>query len=111
MERKKEWECAGNSLTHGCDYLDGDPYYPIKELIAQLSESEELGATHVCFMGDISDNELWNIDISPMKLKIESDEEYEARLRKIAAEELIAKERKEAEERAEYERLKAKFEK
>lgn len=110
MERKREWELVGGELDYHCEYSYSKDYYPIRDFIDEITEALEIGATHVRFEGSCHDNELWDLVIFPMKFKIESEADYKKRLNKKAAEELETQKELEAEERAEYERLKLKYE-
>lgn len=110
MERKREWGYIGSSLNYNCGYSLIKKYYPIKDFIEEITETLERGATHFSFDGDCYNGDVINIEIFPMKFKIESEADYKKRLNKKAAEDLEAKKEIEAEERAEYERLKLKYE-
>ena len=90
-----------------CDY---ELYWydePIDNVIEYFNDlKNKQGATHITIGGD--GNDVW---VSSKSIKLESDEEYNARLVKEESLRLAEIERRQKEELAFYEILKAKFEK
>jgi len=104
MKRKRKIKIKkiGDFLEIDTDYGCDDAPYLISELIDKLKEFQEKGGTHIQITGVGYDGGLDWVDIQPVTVEMESEEDYKKR---------ISEEVKRAEklERAVYEQLKLKY--
>ena len=106
MERLKIARRLGSSLSIDTDYGSGDEFFSIEELQEYLTESKNKGAEYISVTGDYWDEQLDSICIYPLKVILESDEEYNKRLSEQERRVL----EKENKEKDLYEKLKLKYE-
>lgn len=109
MERKIFSTTVGKSLFIDTDYCFGAKEFSIDELQSFLNDAKDKGATHFTVSGSVYDGIIEDIDMQPLNLRTESDEEYEKRAAeeesKRLAEDIVRK----AKEKALYEELKLKY--
>lgn len=109
IEVKKE---IGKCKEISTNYRWKDKPTDINELMNYLTQAQSEGATHIEFGGEVewdTRNNLEELWLQPVHIRLESDEEYKSRLKKenLQKEELEKEELEK--ERLEFERLKQKF--
>jgi len=109
MERKIFETNVGQSLEVNTDYYYGAKAFSIDELQTFLNEAKENGATHFTISGCVLDDSLEDIDIQPVTVRTESDEEYTKRVADEESKQLAEANVKKAKEKALYEELKLKY--
>lgn len=110
MEKKKIAKVVGHSLSVDTCYRSVDDLFSIDELQQFLTESKNRGADCIKITGDYYDEDLDSIDIHPIQVTLESDEDYEKRLAEIESKRLAKENVEKAKEKALYEELKLKYE-
>jgi hypothetical protein len=107
MERKTFETTVGQSLKIYTDYYA--KAFSIDELQNFLTEAKEKGATHFTISGNCYESGLDDIDIQPVNIRTETDEEYSERVAEKERKRLAEVNLKKAEEKALYEKLKLKY--
>lgn len=109
MERKIFETTVGQSLEIDTDYYCGAKAFSIDELQSFLTDAKEKVATHFTVSGCCCDGSIDNIDIQPVNVRTETDEEYTKRAAEEESKKLAEANVRRAKEKALYEELKLKY--
>lgn len=109
MERKTIETEVGAPVEIDIDYWCDDKPYCINALIEHLTDSKENGATHVKLHGSYDGDCVNEVEIQPIKVELESDEDYNKRVKEVEEKRTAWERLQEAEEREMYEKLKLKY--
>ena len=109
MERKIIKTTVGKSLEIDTNYYCGAKAFCIIEMREFLREASDSGATHVTISGSCYDGSLDYVDIQPVNIKTESDEDFAKRAAEEESKRLAEANVRKAKEKALYEELKLKY--
>jgi len=109
MELKIIETAVGQSLEIDTDYYCDAKAFSIDELQSFLTDAKEKGATHFTVSGSCYDGSIDDIDIHPVNVRTETDEEYTKRAAEEESKRLAEANVKKAREKALYEELKDKY--
>ena len=110
MERKTKEIKIGDYLEIETDYDCGDKLIPIDKINSFLAEAKGNGAIDIKIDGNVDyDNSIVYVELQPIKIEIESDEDFEKREKqeKVLQEERIDRAKKVR--KKEYEKLRDEF--
>jgi len=111
MEKIKELIKVGDRFKVDTCYYDDTISLPIPKLIEFLKNATDMGATHVRFLTYVYNDEVDEIEITPLMYDEESDEEFARRVAVAESKAAAAENIKKAREKALYEELKLKYDK
>jgi len=97
--------------TDGCVEYNKNEHYTLDEVIEKLELFKKEGNTHVSFSAYGGyDGEVDEIEMQPVVRRLETDEEYQERIDAEIARNINSMREREKNQRAEYLRLKKKYE-
>ena len=109
MEREKIIEIKFDTLYLETDYYC-EEYQNIQDVIDFLNKAKHKGATDIEFKGGSYGGGLEYLEITPLKIKLESEEDFNKRLLEEEERKKRVEQRKINEEKELYLKLKQKFE-
>ena len=109
MEREKIIEIKFDTLYLETDYYCGEEYQNIQDVIDFLNKAKYKGATDIEFKGSSYDGYLDYLEITPIKMKLESEDDFNKRLLEEEERKKRVEQRKLNEEKELYLKLKKKF--
>jgi hypothetical protein len=107
MEKKIFEKVTGKSIEIDTGYSSGS--FCVDKLQKFLTKAKSKGCTHLDITGECWDGWLDSITIEPVKVFIESDEDYEKRIRLLDIKKLKELNESKLQERALYKSLKLKY--
>ena len=110
MEREKIIEIKFDTLYLETDYYCGAEYQNIQDIIDFLNKAKYKGATDIELKGGSYGGDLEYLEITPLKIKLESEEDFNKRLLEEEERKKRVEQRKINEEKELYLKLKQKFE-
>ena len=110
MKRKETITPVGQEKDIDTDYDCGDSPIKIDELIDFLIDAKHAEATHVKLVGYAFDSDVNSVYVEPVKVELESDSDYNKRVKADEDKKISAEKDFIEKEKALYESLKVKYE-
>lgn len=109
MERKNIITEIGECMDVEIDYWNNNDTVDINDAQEFLADRKSLGATHIRFSGYSCEGSVDEVTMTPVNIRLESDDEYNHRVNTYNHDQAIIKRSVKQNELREYERLKEKY--